>query len=158
MSAGVRILVLAGLLAVGFAAFAAEPTRTLVLEKAWARATPPGSSVAAAYLVVDNRSSRSDRLLAVSSPRAARAEVHATVHDGDVARMRRVDPLHVGAGERVEMEPGGIHVMLIGLTAPLSAGEVIPLLMRFEVAGELSTGIRVFDAATISPGSSHQGH
>jgi len=146
---------LAGLLVLATAALAADPGKTLMLEQAWARATPPGSSVAAAYLVIDNRSSRSDRLLSITSPRAARTEVHATVHEGDVARMRRVDPLHVGAGERIVMEPGGMHVMLIGLATPLSAGERIPLVLRFELAGEMHAEVRVFAAGTIDPGNDH---
>jgi len=119
---------------------------TMTLERPWARATPPGTTVAAAYLVIDNRGSRSDRLLAASSPRAGKVEVHATVHDGEVARMRQVDPLHVGARERVVLEPGGMHLMLTGLKAPLEEGERIPLTLRFEVAGELRTEIRVFAA------------
>lgn len=153
-----RTLGCAALLAFGFTALAAEPGRTLRVEQAWARATPPGSSVAAAYLVIDNQGSRSDRLLALTSPRADRVEVHATVHEGDVARMRRVDPLHLAARERLTMEPGGMHVMLIGLTAPLSAGERIPLLLRFELAGELRTELRVFDAGTTDAGKGHHDH
>lgn len=130
----------------------------MTLERAWARATPPGTPVAAVYLVIDNRGSRSDRLLAVSSPRAARAELHATVHEGDLVRMRRVDPLHVGARERLVLEPGGMHVMLFGLSSPLVAGERVPLLLRFEVAGELEAEIRVFAAGAAADRSGHDHH
>jgi copper(I)-binding protein len=128
------------------------------LERAWARATPPGSPVAAAYLVIDNRGARSDRLLSASSPRADKVEVHATVHDGDVARMRKVEPLHVGAGERVVLEPGGMHLMLMGLRKPLAEGERIPLVLEFEVAGEQRTEIRVFAAGSDEAGGNHHAH
>lgn len=136
------------------AALPARAGEVMTLERAWARATPPGTTVAAAYLVIDNRGSRSDRLLALSSPRAERAEVHATLRDGDVVRMRRVDPLHLGAGERLELRPGGTHIMLLGLRAPLAEGERVPLVLRFEVAGELRTEIRVFAAG----GGRHDHH
>jgi len=130
----------------------------MTLERAWARATPPGTPVAAAYLVIDNRSSRSDRLLSASSPGADKVEVHATVHDGDVARMRKVEPLHVGAGERMVLEPGGMHLMLMGLRRPLVEGERIPLVLEFEVAGELRTEIRVFAAGAGDSGDHSHAH
>lgn len=125
------------------------------LERAWARATPPGTRVAAAYLVIDNRDPRSDRLLSASSPLAERVEVHATVHDGEVARMRKVDPLHVAAGERLVLEPGGMHLMLMGLRKPLAEGERIPVVLEFEVAGQLRTEIRVFAAGADESGGGH---
>ena len=151
----------AGWLALAAMALAAAATAAdegMTLDRAWARATPPGTPVAAAYLVIDNRGPRSDRLLSASSPRADKVEVHATVHDGDVARMRKVEPLHVGAGERIVLEPGGMHLMLMGLGKPLAEGERIPLVLEFEVAGKLRTEIRVFAAASGDPGGSHHDH
>ena len=143
-------------LVLAFAATSAE--EVIRLERAWARATPPGTPVAAAYLVIDNRGPRSDRLLSASSPSAEKVEVHATVHDGDVARMRKVDPLHVAAGERLVLEPGGMHLMLIGLRKPLTEGELIPIVLDFEVAGRLRTEIRVFAAGTDVTGGKHHAH
>ena len=87
-----------------------------------------------------------------------KVEVHATVHDGDVARMRKVEPLHVGAGERVVLEPGGMHLMLMGLRKPLAEGERIPLVLEFEVAGEQRTEIRVFAAGSDEAGGNHHAH
>jgi copper(I)-binding protein len=115
----------------------ADVPRPLAVTGAWARATPPGSPVGAIYLTIDNTGGRADRLLSVTSPRAGSAEVHAIEHDGDLVRMRRVDPLHIAAGERLALAPGGIHVMLMGLTAPLVAGEKVPLVLVFERSGEL---------------------
>ncbi len=136
-------LALAAALALpGSGAAAQKPS--LEVTRAWSRATPPGTTVGAAYLVIDNRAKRADRLLSVSSPRASKVEVHATVHDVDTVRMKRVDPLHVGAGERLEMAPGGVHLMLMGLRSPLKEGQKVPLVLRFEVAGELRTEASVF--------------
>jgi hypothetical protein len=86
--------------------------------------------------------------------------VHATVHDLDTVRMKRVDPLHVGAGERLTLEPGGMHLMLIGLEAPLREGEKVPLVLRFEVAGELRAEARVFPPGhgLAEDHSQHHGH
>lgn len=140
------------------AGVAASQTPALAITGAWSRATPPGTTVGAAYLVIDNRGKRSDRLLSVSSPRAARVEVHATVHDGDTMRMKRVDPLHVGAGERLELQPGGMHLMLMGLDAPLREGEQVPLTLRFEVAGEVRVQARVYAPGDATAGEDHSHH
>lgn len=139
------------------AAGAVAQAPSLTVTGAWSRATPPGTTVGAAYLVVDNRAKRSDRLLSVSSPRAKKVEVHATVHDVDAVRMKRVDPLHVGAGERLELAPGGTHLMLMGLDAPLREGEQVPLVLRFEVAGEIRVRARVF-APGKDGGEDHSHH
>jgi copper(I)-binding protein len=147
---------LAAIMTLATAGAAAQSALTVT--GAWSRATPPGTTVGAAYLVIDNRGSRSDRLLSVSSPRATRVEVHATVHDGDTARMKRVDPLHVGARERIELAPGGMHLMLMGLDAPLREGEQVPLVLRFEVAGEVRAQARVFAPGEDVPAGDHSHH
>jgi copper(I)-binding protein len=135
---------------VATAGYAADDTDgKLVVERAWARATAPGATVGATYLVIDNRAKRSDRLLAASSPRAAAVEVHATIKDLDQVRMRRVDPLHVGAGERLVLEPGGLHIMLIGLKSPLILGEHVPLTLKFERAGEIVVQVGVLAAGVL---------
>ena len=118
-------------------AFAAAPAAAgeLIVTGAWARTTPPGAKMGAIYLVIDNGSRKSDRLLKLRTPVASGAEVHRTeVLDG-IARMREVAVLHVGAGERVELKPGGHHVMLTGLKKPLVEGKSFELELVFEVAG-----------------------
>lgn len=139
--------------ALSAAAAGAAPGPVLRIERAWSRASPPTATVAAAYLTLDNRGRKPDRLLSVSSPRAARVEVHAIVHEGNVAKMRRVDPLHVAAGERLTLAPGGTHIMLMGLASPLVAGERVPLLLRFEVAGDVPV-----EALVLAAGDAESGH
>lgn len=102
---------------------------------AWARPTPPGVSVAAVYLRIDNSGGRADRLLAITSSAAIRAEVHRTSIVDGIARMRPVPVLHVGADEVIEFAPGGLHIMLMGLGQPLTAGQTFTLELVFELAG-----------------------
>jgi copper(I)-binding protein len=139
-----------------FAASAGTPPG-LSVTGAWARATPPGTTVAAVYLVIDNTAGETDRLLAISTDRAGSAEVHTIVHDGDLAMMRRVEPLHVGAGERILFEPGGTHVMLMGLKSPLAEGQSLTLVMNFERAGVRRVEARVM-AATSAPQAAGHHH
>lgn len=111
---------------------------------AWARATPPGVSVGAVYLRIDG-GTRPDRLLGASSPRAERIEFHRVENADGMMRMRRVAAIELPAGARVELEPQALHLMLIGLSAPLSAGARLPLTLRFETAGEQSIEALVRD-------------
>jgi copper(I)-binding protein len=154
MNAVHRLLVAAAaiLMAANPAANAAAAGGRLEIERAWARATAPGATVGAAYLVIANRSKHSDRLLSLSCARAT-AEVHGTIRDLDQVKMRRIDPLHVAAGERLVMEPGGTHVMLLGLKSPLKQGETLPLTLRFERAGEIvvNVGVLAATAGTQAP-------
>jgi hypothetical protein len=124
----------AAVLAAGLAAPAALADGLTVAD-AWSRATPPVAQVGVVYFTLRNDTKKSDRLLKLATPVAAKAEVHRTeVLDG-IARMREVAVLHVDAGQTLTFEPGGMHVMLVGLRKPLVAGMSYDLDLLFEVAG-----------------------
>jgi copper(I)-binding protein len=79
----------------------------------------------------------------VATPVAESAELHAHIMDGDVARMRPVEAIEVSPGEPTVLEPGGFHVMLMGLKQPLNEGEVFPLTLTFEKAGEVTMEVPI---------------
>jgi copper(I)-binding protein len=129
------------------AALAALPAAAgeLAVADAWSRSTPPVAKVGVVYFTLRNDTGKSDRLLKLSSPVAAKVEVHRTeVLDG-IARMREVAVLHVDAGQTLEFQPGGLHVMLTGLRRPLVAGTAFDLDMLFEVAGPRRVRVAVRD-------------
>ena len=115
----------------------------LAVTSAWSRSTPPVAKVGVVYFTLRNDTKKSDRLLKLSTPVAAKAEVHRTeVLDG-IARMREVAVLHVDAGQTLAFQPGGLHVMLTGLKKPLVAGTAFDLEMLFEVAGPRKVKVTV---------------
>jgi copper(I)-binding protein len=115
----------------------------LSVTDAWSRSTPPGVTVGVVYFTLENDTGKSDRLLKLSTPIATKVEVHRTeVLDG-IARMREVSVLHVDAGQTLEFQPGGMHVMLMGLKQPLVAGQPYELELRFEVAGPRKVKVAV---------------
>lgn len=119
-----------------------------VLE-AWARATPAVAPVAAGYLTVVNDGDAADRLLRIDSAIAQRVEMHQTVHEDGVMRMRRIEGgIVVPARGRVVFAPGGNHLMLIGPVRPLVAGERFEVTLVFERAGarKASFEVRAMDA------------
>ena len=109
----------------------------------WARATVPGQPIGGGYLALDNRGGAADRLVGARSPACERVELHAMWMEGDVMRMRQRDAIDLPAGGRVELKPGGMHLMLIGLKAPLKAGEKFPLTLTFEKAGSVEVTMNV---------------
>lgn len=105
-----------------------------VVSQAWARATPPGVEVGAAYMVITG-GSRDDRLAGASSERAGMVELHDVIESDGVAKMRGIEALEIPAKGRVELAPKGRHLMLMGLDAPLVAGQRFEVTLRFEVSG-----------------------
>ena len=138
----------ASLLLVQFAAQSPAQTAEahrgpITISQAWSPATPPTATVAAVYFSVSNSGSQADLLLALSSPVAARVELHESRDAHGVLEMRELTSLPCPAGATVLSRPGGLHVMLIGLSRPLTAGTVFPLALRFRDAGTLTLQIPV---------------
>lgn len=113
---------------------AAGNVNALTVEQAWARALPPNAPAAAVYLSVNNPGA-ADRLLSVSTPMAARAELHTVRKDGELLKMVEEKSVEVPANGALAFVPGGRHVMLMGLQKPLIAGEHFQLTLEFEAAG-----------------------
>lgn len=117
----------------------------------WARATPGGAKVAAAYLTLKSSGAVQERLLAVTSSRAKRVELHThTMKDG-VMRMRRVDGLTIPEGGTHVLKPGGDHIMLLDLVSPLKAGEMLPLTLTLEGAGDVMALAKVLPIGSTGP-------
>lgn len=121
----------------------------------WARATAPAAPAAGAYMTLSNAGA-ADRLLAVSAAVADSVELHTMSMDGNVMRMRKLEQgIELPAGQTVELKPGGLHVMFIGLKKPLKEGERFPLALRFEKAGTLTVEVKVEGMGAAPPAHEH---
>jgi copper(I)-binding protein len=118
---------------------AATPVK---VDDAWARATAPGAKVGAGYMKITSGGT-ADRLVGASSPAAAKVEMHVTEKKGDVMRMREVKAYDIPAKGSFELAPGGAHLMLVDLKAPLKEGAKVPMTLRFEKAGEVKVELQV---------------
>ena len=119
---------------------AGEITRagSLEIDTPWARASAGTSRPTAAYLTIRNTGDRPDRLIGIAAPAAGHTEVHGMAHEDGVMKMRPAGPLEIPAGGEVELAPGGLHIMLMHLDAPLEEGGTLPLTLIFESAGEVT--------------------
>lgn len=140
---------LAAALALGlaFPAFAADITVT----DTYARASAGAAQVGAAFMTIGNSGTTADSLVAASTPAAAETELHTHMMEGDMMRMRQIPSIDVPAGGTVALQPGGLHVMLMGLKAPLKEGETFPLTLKFAKAGDLTVQVPVKSVAEMAP-------
>ena len=125
----------------------------LVVENPWARESV--TRTGAAYLTVRNGGAADDRLIGVASEVADRAELHGSEMQDGVMRMRPVEAVEVPAHGQAALEPGGLHVMLIGLKAPLEEGGSFALTLTFENAGEVEVVTTIEDIAHGGAGHDH---
>src|SRR5262249_43661859 len=112
-------------------ALAAQPDAPspLIATDAWVRVTP-GSDVAAAYITLRNTSNKAVTIVGIDSSVATMAMIHETRTEGGVSRMRPHEQLLIPAGKTVKLEPGGLHVMLHGVSQALAPGASVPLVLR----------------------------
>jgi copper(I)-binding protein len=115
---------------------------TIVIGHPWARAAGANTN-GAAYMTLRNTGRDADRLVSASMPIARAVELHTHIRDGEVMRMRPVADIPIPAGQTVRLRPGGLHVMLIGLTEPLRQSTTVPLTLRFERAGETTVQLEI---------------
>ena len=107
------------------AAFGQGASPPVRVDGAWARATVQGQKASGAFMALT--APRDMKLVGVASPAAGVAEVHEMKMDGDVMKMRAVPSLDLPAGKTVLLRPGGFHVMLMDLKAPLAKDTKVPL-------------------------------
>ena len=108
-----------------------SPADDLEITGAWVRATPPNRDVTAAYLVIENRSDRTRELLAVETPAATYTELHTMRYVDDMMEMEKIERVVVPPRGAAGLEPGGDHIMLFGVAAPLAEGDSVSLTLRF---------------------------
>ena len=129
------------------------------VQQVWSRAAPQGR-VGVLYMTVTD-SGAPDRLVGVDTPVADKAELHESVSEGGVMKMRPVASAPVEPGKPLVLKPGGYHVMLRGLRRDLKEGDEFPATLRFAQAGAVNVTARVAKAgaaAPMSPGSAEMGH
>lgn len=153
----VRILALSALLACSLPSFAHDyQVGELLITAPWSRELPvelPGGS---AYFTVENRGDQTDRLLAVSSPRAQHARLHAQAGTDGMMTMQEMTVIDIPAHSAVTFQPGATHVMLSGMEHPLKAGDHFPMTLQFEKAGTIEVVVNVAPAeAQASPHTAH---
>ncbi len=127
----------------------------IMVEQPWARATAGPAKAGAAYMTLVNHGQETDRLVGARSDLAKRTEIHTHLMDNGVMKMRQVEGVEVEPGTPTVFQPGGLHVMFMGLKAPFKEGQELPLTLVFEKAGDVPV---TFKVRGVGAGAPMQGH
>lgn len=118
----------------------------------WVRRNPPGTSVTAAYMVIENSAAAADELLEVGCSCSASASLHVTEMREDSMAMKKVASIEIAPGASVALSPGGYHVMLEGLSGDMK--ESVVLQLKFRSGAGISVKAPVLDP----PEAGRRGH
>jgi hypothetical protein len=129
----------AGLLLLGASVAAAQTGPVIAVSDPWARRAPAAhgqgqTANGAVYMTIANRGSQADALVSAASDAAKVVELHEVRNEGGVMAMRPIPSMPLPAGGSLELKPGGYHVMLLGLTRHLHAGDKLKVTLTFEKA------------------------
>lgn len=113
------------------------------VEEGYVRAVPPGSANSAAFMKLTNTDSSAHSLTGAQSPAAKVMELHTHTEEGGMMRMRRVERIELPVGEEVALQPGGLHLMLIGLTGDLKDNQEVEVNLTFEDGSSLPLSLPV---------------
>lgn len=135
----------AALSLVSLTSFAADyKAGDLMLSKAWTRATPPKAKAGGGFIEIVNTGSGDDRLIAASSNVSKKVELHEMAVTDGIMKMREMEGgIEIPAGETVTLQPGGLHIMFMGLNQSFDEGGKIPVVLTFEKAGDVAVELPV---------------
>ncbi len=130
----------------------------LTIGHPWTRATPGGAKVGGGYVAIINKGTTSDKLTGGSLSVADHVEFHEMTMDGGVMQMRPITGgLEIKPGETVKFEPGGNHVMFMGLKEPLKEGDMVKGQLTFEKAGTVDIEYKVYAIGAPNPSAGKAG-
>jgi copper(I)-binding protein len=114
-----------------------------LIDRPIARATVPGATTGVVFFTISNAGNTTDRLLRASTPVAGGVALHQMAVEEGMMKMRAVPSLELRPGARLELQPGGYHLMLLDLKHPLKVGEKFPMTLTFERGGTLTIPVQV---------------
>jgi len=129
----------------------------LEIKDAYVREMPPGQTVSAAFMRLHNTTKQPIALVAATSDAADQTELHGHSHGAGGMRMQKVVRLEIPAGAQQALQPGGYHLMLIGLKRPLKAGDKVGITLLDEMGKSYSASLPVTKMAGVeaAPAAGH---
>lgn len=128
----------------------------IAVKGAWVREAPPVSPVLAGYMVIENHTGNTQELTSVTSSSFQKIEIHKTIYKDGVASMEGQNNLPIAPESKVELKPGGTHLMLINPVKPLKAGDTVSFVLKFASGSKSIVSAPVKKASSMS--SQHHEH
>ena len=131
----------------------------LAISGAFSRATLPNAPVGGGFLTIVNNGATDDRLISASADVGRETQIHEMAVVNDVMRMRQIEGgIPLPAGASVTLEPGGLHLMFMGLNGPLVEGQSFPVTLTFEKAGQVTIDMPIAASAARGGAMDHGSH
>lgn len=132
---------------------------SITILEPWTRATPGPAKAGVGYMTIINSGGDDDRLLGAESTLSKRTELHTHIMDGTVMKMVHLeDGVVLPANSKVMLEPSGLHIMFMGLNSPFKEGEMLPVTLYFEKAGNIEVELAVKGVGAKSGGKMKHNH
>ena len=126
------------------------------IEQPWIRLAPPNAMATGAFMVIRNTGNQPIQVVKAANPASKATELHTHLNENGVMKMRQIPAIRIEAGGEAVLKPGGLHVMLIDMKAPLKEGENVPLTLGFEDGSSTQIDVPVQRAPLA--GNPHAGH
>ncbi len=123
-----KLLLTVGLIVITGLSFAKD----ISVDSPYVREVPPGQMTSASFLTLTNSTDKEISLIKVTSDVAKNIELHEHIHEDGMMSMRQVTKVLIPANGKITLKPGGFHIMLIGLTRKIKAGDIIDLGLEFD--------------------------
>jgi copper(I)-binding protein len=123
-----RLTLLVCTLLFSISSFASE----LDISKQHIRATPPHAKNSAAFFTITNNANKSVKLIAVKSNISEKVQIHTNINEDGMMKMRQVESIMIDANSSTSLQPGGYHVMFLGLKNDLTEGQSVELTLYFD--------------------------
>lgn len=114
----------------------AAVTDQITVKDGFVREVPPNQTISAAFMTLQNNDMSDHKVVSATSPAANVVELHTHTHENGMMKMRQIPQIDLPAGGDAVLKPGGLHIMLIDLTAPLVSGKAVPVTIKFEDGSE----------------------
>lgn len=125
------------------------------VDKPYVRLLPPGVQTTGAFMVIRNAGDKDVKLVKADNPASRVTELHTHLNEGGIMKMRPVAAIEVKAKGEALLQPGGLHIMLIDLKAPLKEGDVVPITLGFDDGSSKKVDAKVLRAAPEAAMSHH---
>lgn len=113
------------------------------IKDGFVREVPPNQTISAAFMTIQNNDMSDHKVVSASSPAAKTVELHTHTHENGMMKMRQIPQIDLPAGADAMLKPGGLHIMLIDLTAPLASDKLVPVTIKFEDGSEKTMDLPV---------------
>ena len=124
----------------------------------YVRLAPPNAAATAAFMVIRNTGDKDVKVVKADNPVSKATELHTHLNEGGVMKMRPVPAIEIKAKGEAALKPGGLHVMMIDLKAPLKEGDSVPITLTFDDGSSKQVDAKVLRATAVPAPTEHKQH